>query len=243
MPLEAPAAAADEADVPEGVFHRVEAGQTLWRIARAYGVDWNVLARANHVRGPQDLTTGQVLFVPGARVAVEVAPYPAAPPNPPVAPVPPARPAAPPIGVTELPALQWPVAGGTILSAFGTARRGHRHAGLDIRGEHGQDVVAAEAGEVAFSADTLGAYGKLVILEHSGRFETLYAHNSELLVKAGDSVVRGQVVARVGRTGNASADHCHFELRKDKRPLDPMLYFPLASAAQPSVASKTRLDR
>lgn len=216
-------AVAEEPELSEGVFHRVEPGQTLWRIARAYGVDLQVLAKANGLNDPRTVETGRMLFVPGAVLPLEVAPFPAPPPpegQPVRAHTPPPQ---PPADAVEF---AWPVAGGEILSSFGVPRRHHRHAGLDIRGVSGQDVVAAARGEVAFAGGSPGGYGKLVILDHGGGLQTLYAHNSRILVRVGDVVERGQVVARVGRTGNATTDHCHFEVRKDKVAMDPLEYFP-----------------
>ena len=217
---------AEDADVPEGAIHTVEAGQTLWRIAREYGVDLEDLARANGITDPDVLAVGQVLFVPGATTARQVLPYPA-----PFAAGPPRE------GGTEHPTgggFVWPVPAGEVLSWFGAPRRGHRHAGLDIRGVPGQDVVATQAGDVIYSGDTLGDYGKMVILRHGNGLQSLYAHNSKLLVGVGDRVERGQRVALVGRTGNASTTHCHFELRKDNVSVDPSLY--LAGRA-PSAAA------
>ncbi len=212
------AAAAVEADVPQGAFHRVEAGQTSWRIARTYGIDLEALTRANRITDPDLLVVGQILFVPGATSTREVLPYPA-----PLA----TRPE--PEGKKQrrersVGAFVWPVPAGEVLSPFGAPRRGHRHAGLDIRGVLGQEVLATEGGEVIYSGDTLGDYGKMVILRHGDRLRSVYAHNSKLLVSAGDRVERGQPVALVGRTGNASTAHCHFELRKDDIPVDPIVY-------------------
>jgi murein DD-endopeptidase MepM/ murein hydrolase activator NlpD len=136
----------------------------------------------------------------------------------------------------------WPVAGGEILSRYGAPRRGRRHAGLDIRGPKGQDILATRAGEVAYSGSALSGYGKMVVLDHGDGLQSVYAHASELLVKTGDRVDRGQPVARVGRTGNATTDHCHFEIRKNRVPVDPLPYFPEvareARAAAPEVAEE-----
>jgi len=220
------ATAVQEPDMPAGVFHRVEQGQTLWRIARAYGVDLQELAEVNGVKDPRDLEAGRMLYVPGAQAALEVAPYPAPPPT-----------AGNPTGTRgESPrsvesGFVWPVTGGGILSTFGVPRRTHRHAGIDISGTAGQDVLAAAAGDVVFSGSSPGGYGRLVILDHGGGIETLYAHNSKLLVNVGDAVERGQVLAHVGRTGNATTEHCHFEVRQEKVAVDPLRFFSPESVA------------
>ena len=118
----------------------------------------------------------------------------------------------------------WPVPGGWLLSTFGAARRTHRHAGVDIGGHRGQPVLAARDGRVVYSDESMRGYGKTVILDHGDGLTTLYAHNSALLVRPGDVVRRGQPVARVGRSGNASGEHCHFEVRRDDVPVDPLAF-------------------
>ena len=119
--------------------------------------------------------------------------------------------------------LAWPVRGKEILSPFGVPRSDHRHAGLDIRGKAGDPVTAAAAGKVTYSG-TMRGYGKTVILDHGGGLETLYAHNKKLLVSVGERVSRGQKIATVGRTGNATTEHVHFEVRRNQVAVDPLRY-------------------
>ena len=117
----------------------------------------------------------------------------------------------------------WPVPGGEILSYFGERRSGHRHTGVDIRGRKGQEVLAVRSGRVLYSS-SMRDYGRTVILDHGDGLRSLYAHNSKLLVQKGQQVYRGQAIARVGRTGNATTEHCHFEIRRDEVPVDPLPY-------------------
>jgi murein DD-endopeptidase MepM/ murein hydrolase activator NlpD len=118
----------------------------------------------------------------------------------------------------------WPV-DGLISSRFG--RRGRRrHEGLDLQAVTGTPVRAAEFG-VVVSSGRIGNYGNVVIIRHPGRFVTVYAHNEENLVRAGAWVKRGQIIARVGQTGNATGPHLHFEVRRDKLPRDPLYYLPV----------------
>lgn len=219
-PAPTPQLAATDPDVPAGVFHRVEPGQTLWRIARAYGVGLDQLRSANDVSDPTALVAGSMLFVPGANMLLDIPAYPAPAPMP--APIEAAE-------VPEPPAADgfvWPVAGGEVLSRFGAPRRGRKHAGIDIRGPLGQEILATESGEVVYSGAKFSGYGKMVILDHGSGLESVYAHASDLLVSLGDHVQRGQPVARVGRTGNATTEHCHFELRENKIPFDPLTRYP-----------------
>jgi len=118
----------------------------------------------------------------------------------------------------------WPVPEGEILSYFGERRSGRRrHTGVDIRGKRGQEVLAVRSGRVLFSS-SMRDYGRTIILDHGDGLRSLYAHNSKLLVQKGQQVYRGQAIARVGRTGNATTEHCHFEIRRGEVPVDPLPY-------------------
>ena len=117
----------------------------------------------------------------------------------------------------------WPVPGREILSSFGVKRGAHRHRGIDIRGKKGQQVRAVRAGRVVSSSRMQG-YGKTVVVDHGDGLRSLYAHNSTILVEPGEPVRRGQPIARVGRTGNASTYHCHLEIRRGKVPINPLRY-------------------
>jgi murein DD-endopeptidase MepM/ murein hydrolase activator NlpD len=132
----------------------------------------------------------------------------------------------------------WPV-DGVIASAFGRRHEGW-HAGIDIMAAAGAPVQAAAAGVVQYSG-WAGTYGRLVTIEHPGGFLTLYAHNDEVLVHAGDEVAAGTAIATVGRTGKASGEHLHFEIRRNGMAYNPLhLLAPrdgppiLASMAEPS---------
>ena len=95
------------------------------------------------------------------------------------------------------------------------------HTGLDIGAGHGQTVVAAADGTVIMS-DWYGGYGQTVVIDHGGGISTLYAHNSALLVSVGQTVSQGQAIARVGSTGVSTGPHCHFEVRVNGVPEDPL---------------------
>ncbi len=117
---------------------------------------------------------------------------------------------------------------GNISSSFG--KRIHplsgnmrEHKGMDIASDIGTPVKASFAGRVIFSGEKSG-YGKVVEVQHYGGWTTLYAHNSELLVKEGDLVQKGQSISRVGNTGNSTGPHLHFEMRKNGIAVDPKKY-------------------
>jgi murein DD-endopeptidase MepM/ murein hydrolase activator NlpD len=111
-----------------------------------------------------------------------------------------------------------------VSSTYGV--RGVRHHdGLDIRGRGGDPIFAARDGHVVFSG-WMSGYGNIVILDHGHGVTTRYGHASALLVGVGERVLRGQPIARVGATGNATGDHLHFEVRWSGRPIDPAVLLP-----------------
>ncbi len=126
-------------------------------------------------------------------------------------------------------ALGWPLEHGAISSEFGTRRRGHRHGGIDVRVPYRTPIRAAAAGRVTFSGRMRG-YGRVITLDHGDGLETRYAHNHRNLVRKGDWVDGGEVIGEVGSSGNASAPHLHFEVRRDGRAEDPMKFLPPSRA-------------
>ncbi|MFI3248409.1 MAG: M23 family metallopeptidase [Rikenellaceae bacterium] len=110
---------------------------------------------------------------------------------------------------------------GEISSPFGW-RRGRMHSGVDLRAPKGSDIYAAFDGVVRF-AKYNGAYGNCIVIRHYNGLETMYAHATKLLVKVNDEVSAGDVIATVGRTGRATGDHLHFEVRAAGQCFDPKL--------------------
>ncbi len=124
-------------------------------------------------------------------------------------------------------AMKWPVMGHTrISSPYGNRihpilKTKRFHSGIDIPAPTGTSIVAAAPGIIAF-AGTQGGYGRTVIVDHGGGIMTLYAHNSQLVVKKGDQVTQGSVIAKAGSTGMSTGPHLHFEVRKNGKYIDPM---------------------
>ena len=192
--------------------HVVRPGETLWRIARRFGVSVEELIRVNGIRDVHRVPVGARLLVPapavpGAAVGREAARV---------------RARAEALRAARL-SFGWPLRG-RLTSPFGT-RRGRPHEGIDVAAPRGTPVRAAEAGRV-IHAGPLGAYGKLVVVDHGGGFATVYAHNRRILVRPGQRVEKGQPLAEVGATGNATGPHLHFEVRVAKVARDPLLYLP-----------------
>ncbi|MBV8184181.1 MAG: M23 family metallopeptidase [Hyphomicrobiales bacterium] len=124
-----------------------------------------------------------------------------------------------PGGKSDAPQFRWP-ARGRVISRFG----GDGNDGINISVPEGTSVRAAEDGTVAYVGDEIKGYGKLVLVRHADGWVSAYANNGDLLVKRGDSVKRGQVLAKSGQTGNVASPQLHFELRKGKTPVDPQQY-------------------
>ncbi len=128
------------------------------------------------------------------------------------------------VGPVALPAaaakFRWP-AKGALLAGFGKRPDGAHNDGMNISAAAGSEIAAAEAGTVAYTGSEIKAYGNLVLIRHEGGWVTAYAHASEILVKRGDTVTRGQVIAKVGATGTVDRPQLHFELRQGSKPVDP----------------------
>ena len=124
----------------------------------------------------------------------------------------------------------WPVRG-RVLEGFGTGQDGTHNDGINIAASRGAAIEATEGGVVAYSGNELRGYGNLILVKHPNGWISAYAHCDLILVKTGQKVVRGQVIARVGASGNVSEPQLHFELRRDKKPVDPREYLPPLSTA------------
>ena len=118
---------------------------------------------------------------------------------------------------------RWPVRG-RVITGFGPKPTGQQNDGINLAVPEGTPVKAAEDGVVAYAGSELKGYGNLVLVRHTNGYVTAYAHASELMVKRGDTIKRGQVIAKSGQTGNVSAPQLHFEIRKGSSPVDPMPY-------------------
>jgi len=119
----------------------------------------------------------------------------------------------------------WPVRG-EILSRFGSDQNGGKNDGINLDVSKGTPVRAAASGEVIYASNGLADYGNLVLVRHSNGYVSAYAHNSELLVRRGDRVRQGQVVAKSGDTGSVQSPQVHFELLNGKKPVNPLQHLP-----------------
>jgi murein DD-endopeptidase MepM/ murein hydrolase activator NlpD len=216
--------------------HVVMPGETLGRISRFYGKPVGELAKANNIAVGARLNVGDRLVIPGVRTSagkskpapvVAETPAPSAEPTPsasvftPVAETPATNDAVKGAdGTGSLPKFRWP-ANGRVITAFGPTTSGQQNDGINIALPENTPVKAAEDGVVAYAGNELKGYGNLVLVRHPNGYVTAYAHAKELLVKRGDQVKRGQVIARSGQSGNVNAPQLHFEIRKGASPVDP----------------------
>jgi murein DD-endopeptidase MepM/ murein hydrolase activator NlpD len=233
-----------------GQVHVVGTGETLPLIARRYGKTIAEIQTANSMRPQHRVQPGDRIVIPGGRAAkleaakpsgapaqpqfakADPAAVPAPPPNLKVAALEPTssvnmvKPTATPAdddsaGASGGPGFRWPVRG-RIVAGFGPKPTGQQNDGINLSVPEGTPVKASDDGVVAYAGNELKGYGNLVLIRHSNGFVTAYAHASELLVKRGDKIKRGQVVAKSGQTGNVSSPQLHFEIRKGSTPVDPM---------------------
>jgi len=199
-----------------GIYHRVGRGENLFRIGKAYGVDYRELARRNDIDDPGKIEIGQRIFIPGATrlLPVEIiAPRSASERVP--------EPSELPTG--ERP-FRWPTTTGTLTSGFGP-RNGSFHDGIDIAAPEGTPVVAARDGRVIYS-DRIPGYGNIVIIDHQHGLTTVYAHNSKNEVEQGQFVKQGDPVSRIGSTGRTTGPNLHFEVRQQNVARNPLYYLP-----------------
>ncbi len=206
--------------------YTVRTGDTISSIARAMGVSVEALAAANDLRPPYVLRSGQVLRRPDPDGAPPPRPVSLLPPEParPVAPPPPPRPAT--VSTSRPPNLSWPTSG-AIVSRYGAPVKGLANNGFDLAALPGMAVYSAAAGRVLFAGTEPERFGQLILIDHGGGWVTAYAYLGKVRVKEGDQVARRQLIARIGKSGEAKKPTLHFELRQDNRPRDPYPYLPI----------------
>ena len=122
-----------------------------------------------------------------------------------------------------LPTFRWPVRG-KVITSYGAKTNGKSNDGINLAVPEGTPVKAAEDGVVAYSGNELKGYGNLVLVRHANGYVTAYAHASELMVKRGDTIKRGQIIAKSGQSGEVGSPQLHFEIRKGSTPVDPLQF-------------------
>ncbi|MDH5190379.1 MAG: peptidoglycan DD-metalloendopeptidase family protein [Gammaproteobacteria bacterium] len=205
----------------------VQKGDTLYSIAWQHGHDYKTVARWNEIRPPYRLFAGQKLrLTPPAQKAARAEKQVTIPDKKQVKNT---------NKKTDTAAKQertysksaklvwhWPV-DGKIIQRYSSRQPGKK--GIVFGGKSGQPVYATTNGKVVYSGSGLVGYGKLIIIKHNEKFLSAYGHNKTLLVKEGDRVKSGQRIAEMGQSG-ADRVMLHFEIRRDGRPVNPLLYLP-----------------
>lgn len=201
-------------------------GDTLASLSREFGVPAGVLAYVNGLGVGERLPKGRAIKVPFWEELFRGAPL-----------------------QSDMPQMMWPVLGGSLTSPFGE-RWGRMHSGIDIRAGIGEPIFAAHSGRVAF-VGAKGGYGNVVELE-TRKLSTVYAHLSRAVVRPGQRVAQGDLVAFAGATGHVTGPHCHFEIRlargsAGRMPIDPSGFFPrgpsLARVTTKRAVRSARLER
>jgi murein DD-endopeptidase MepM/ murein hydrolase activator NlpD len=223
--------------------HVVAPGETLTKIAHQYGKSIADIAKANNILPYSKISIGDRIVIPGARISsarpeVDQSAAASKPTNTKVVPsnaptqsaslvIPaaetPGTDTAAKAAVEATPGFRWPVRG-RIIAGFGPKPNGQQNDGIDVAVPENTPIKAAEDGVVAYAGNELKGYGNLVLVRHPNGYVTAYAHAKELLVKRGDQIKRGEVIAKSGQSGNADAPQLHFEVRKGSAPVDPMQF-------------------
>lgn len=235
-------------DIPSGIYHTVNAGETGIAIARAYGAPWRDIVSLNRLEEPFVLQVGQRLRLPnkiadkqsggqlspeqraaafslniddvvtGGEPAVASANN-AASGSPVSLSTPVARPA------SFSGSFDWPI-DGRLLSSFGSKGGGIVNDGINIAAAKGSIVKAAGDGVVVYSGNEIDVFGGIILVDHGSGWVTAYGHLDGLNVKRGDKLTKGQVLGTVGDTGYVATPQLHFEIRKDRKPLNPLTKLP-----------------
>lgn len=235
--------------IPSGLYHTVNTGETGIAIARAYGVSWRDIVSLNRLEEPFILKIGQRLRLPdspasggsnaglspeqraagftldiddivtGGEPAIATTNAPVAVSTPASLSSPIARPA------SFNGSFAWPVQG-RLLSSFGSKGGGKKNDGIKVGAAKGTKVGAAGNGVIVYSGNEIEVFGGLVLVDHGSGWVTAYGHLGQLNVARGDKVAKGQALGTVGDTGYVSTPQLHFEIRKDRKPLNPITKLP-----------------
>lgn len=184
-----------------GIYHRIEKGQTLWRVSRIYNVDLEEIARINHITDATKLEIGQTVFIPNRQrqqiVAVK----------------------------SYSDDFSWPVRG-RVLATFGETFNNMVNKGINIAPGQNSKVAASRGGKVVFYGENFGGYGKTIIIDHGDGFSTVYSRLTDVSVRVGDNLARGVSFAKTGSSARDKFTYLHFEIRKGYLPKNPLFYLP-----------------
>ncbi len=232
--------------MPALPYHTVSPGDTIYSLSRRYNVGVSEIAAVNGLKSPFTIRVGGRLILPSAgskwrtgKTAVHI-PAPrvkvvrtgvkdgqASPVKKPSLETAEAKGS---LFTANIPARSgpgneflWPVSG-QVISSYGPKQNGLHNDGINIAVSKGAPVRAAQTGIVTYAGNELKGYGNLLLIKHAGGYVTAYAHNHRLLVRRGDKVSRGDIIAEAGATGSVSTPQVHFEIRKGRSAINPTKY-------------------
>ena len=233
--------------LPVRQTHKVEKGETLYAISRKYNVDITSLSRLNDLEAPYALNVGQVLELPSSIVvktpsstgggssrfssrkisgsSPKTASNKVKTSNAKTKKIAQSQKPRKTVSTYRKTKFVWPV-NGSVVSNFGVVGKGRRNDGINIKASLGSNIKAADKGVVAYAGNELKGFGNLVLIKHSDGYITAYAHADKIYVKKGQSVIRGEKIATVGKTGSVNTPQLHFEVRAGKRAVNPSQYLP-----------------
>ncbi len=179
------------------IYHRMERGETLWRISKIYNCSLEELVRINRVADVRKIETGQLIFIPGIKGNLKRVKK---------------------ITIDKFEDFIWPVRG-KVISYFGQNFNNAVNKGINIIASSGSPIVASRSGRVSFYTQDLAGLGKTIIIDHQDGFLTVYAGVSSVSVKVGERVSQGKKIAKQN-------NYLHFEIRKGHLPQNPCYYLP-----------------
>lgn len=191
-----------------GFYHRLEQGQTLWRISKIYNVDLDELIKINKISDVTQVQKGRFIFIPKEKKQL------------------------PKNVIIEREQTQeltkedfiWPLKG-TVVSHFGEKKNNIANKGIDIKPKNNYNIMNTRKGEVVFLNENLNGYGKTIIIDHYDGLSSVYAsYDMEFLVKLGDRILQDTPIAKLNQT--SSNPILHFEIRKKSKPQNPSYYLP-----------------
>jgi len=184
-----------------GIYHRVERGETLWRISKIYNIDLDEITKVNHIPDAATIDMGQLIFIPHRQKSQNLA------------------------AKSSTEDFIWPVRG-RVISTFGQTFNTMINKGLNIQCSRSLDIVASRSGKIVFYDDNFKDFGKTIIIDHGDGFSTVYARNSQVFIKIGDYTPKGALIAKAGSTDRDKNTYLHFEIRKGHIPQNPYFYLP-----------------
>ncbi len=191
----------------KGVYHVVGEGETLWRIAKAYGVGQEEIIRANNLGGAE-IKVGQKLLIPGAIEQVEVSRY---------------RPPRKGRKFVSGETFGYPCVG-RVARGFGKGRGDQKTEGVDFAAAPGTKVVASRTGEVVFVAREFPGFGTVVVLKHGPSYRTFYGYLSDTSVRLGDAVAKGEIIAVSGSEPGTGKGRLHFRIYEKATAVNPLTF-------------------